>query len=156
MKFFDSKYPSSQDKRDLRKLTNALLILASACLASSVPASAESLNSILVNMQGYSYSYVQDQAAWQAENDSPAYSSAPTDTPAYETFTGSFTPTDANIGLAIFSDDGCDVYIKGEKVHSMKGQGQHLPDLSQSLHKIDFVLEAGKSYDIKVEYSNTS
>ena len=137
MKSFDSKSSTpSQNQYGIRKLKEAILILSSAFLVNSIPATAGSLNSILVNMQGSGWAYVQDEAAWEAENDSPAYSSAPDNTPAYETFEGTFTPTDANTALAIFSDDGCDVYINDEKVHSMKGQGQHLPDLSQSLHKI--------------------
>ena len=156
MKFSDSKNNRlSQNQFGIRRLRNAILVLSSALLVSSIPASADSLDSILVDMQGSSYAYVRDEASWEAENDSPAYSSAPSNTPAYETFTGTFTPTDANAALAIFSDDGCDVYINDKPVHLMKDKGQHLPDLAQSLHKIGFKFEVGKPYEIKVEYSNT-
>ena len=76
--------------------------------------------------------------------------------PAYENFEGNFTPASASTKLAIFSDDVCDVFVDGAKVYGGKGQGQALPNLAQSLHKISFTFVAGQSYLIRVEYSNTS
>ena len=37
-------------------------------------------------------------------------------------------------GLAVFSDDGCNVSIKGNVIHQRAGQGQHLPTLGDSFH----------------------
>lgn len=94
-------------------------------------------------------------ATKQAKEDGPLYPSAPSTTPAYETFEGNFSPRNNTTRIAIFSDDGCDVYIDGENVHQGKGRGQALPNLTQSLHKIDYSFKSGKIYRIRVEYSNT-
>lgn len=125
----------------------------------AVPAWAQTarpLSDVLENWESYSYAHIKDVAATEAANDGPHYPNAPTAVPAYENFEGNFTPAATSTKLAIFSDDGCDVYIEGTKVYSGKGQGQALPDLSQSLHKISFDFAAGQSYLIRVEYSNTS
>ena len=95
-------------------------------------------------------------AGWEAQNDGPLYPSAPPTVPQYETFEGAFTPEDANTKLAIFSDDGCDVYINGAKVFARLGQGQALPNLAQSLHKIAYNFQGGVAYQIKVVYSNAA
>ena len=71
-----------------------------------------------------------------------------------ETFEGSYTPN-ADVRLAIFSDDGCNVAINGQSVWSAENQGQSLANLSQSLHIVGNTLYAGQTYQIKVDYSNT-
>jgi hypothetical protein len=75
--------------------------------------------------------------------------------PFYAAFQGSFIPAANGTRLAIFSDDGCNVYINGVLVHGALNRGQHLPALDQSLHPIAAELVAGQSYTIRVEYSNT-
>lgn len=113
------------------------------------------LEDVLEDWQGYGWSDIVDIATYEAQNDGPLYPSAPSATPHYETFEGSFSPEDENTKLAIFSDDGCDVYINETKVHSGKDNGQALPNLSQSLHRISTSFQAGQTYQIRVEYSNT-
>ena len=130
-----------------------MLLLALGVLAPAAQAS-RSLGDVLENYEGYDWNYITNRAAWQAQNDGPLYPSAPPTVPQYETFEGSFTPQGANTKIAIFSDDGCDVYINGAKVHSKLGSGQGLPDLGQSLHKIAYIFQSGVSYQIKVVYSN--
>ncbi len=73
------------------------------------------------------------------------------------TFEGDFTPTVDAPRLAVFSDDGVDVWIDGTRIHSCKGVGQHLPSLGESLHRLSpsTPLVKGQQYHIKVEYSNT-
>lgn len=136
----------------------SMLLLCLLCgLMLSTAASAQTarpLSEVLVNMQGSSWSDVQDRAAWDGANDGPLYPSAPANVPAYEVFEGDWTPG-ANAALAVFSDDGVDLYIDGAKVHSRKGQGQALPNLSQSLHRISYQFEAGRTYRLRLEYSNT-
>ena len=137
--------------------TLAFVALAVCFWSSSSSAQAgRPLSDVLEDWQGYTWSDIQDTASWQAQNDGPLYPSAPSSTPAYETFEGSFTPSSADTKLAIFSDDGCDVYINGSKVFGAKGRGQALPNLSQSLAKIDYSFQAGQTYQIRVEYSNTA
>lgn len=136
----------------------SILLLCLLCgLMLSTAASAQAvrpLSEVLVNMQGSSWSDVQDRAAWDGQNDGPLYPSAPENVPAYEVFEGDWTPG-ANAALAVFSDDGVDLYIDGAKVHSRKGQGQALPNLSQSLHRVSYQFEAGRTYRLRLEYSNT-
>lgn len=71
-------------------------------------------------------------------------------------FEGSFTATSDTTKFAIFSDDGCNIFIDGQNVHGKKGAGQALPKLGQSLHRIDFEFNEGQTYQIRVEYSNIS
>lgn len=144
----------------LQMTTNRLFMFTlAACLWCASLASAQTvrpLSDVLEDWQGYSWSDIQDIAAWEAQNDGPLYPSAPSSTPAYETFEGNFSPESENSKLAIFSDDGCDVFINGNKVHSRKGRGQALPNLSQSLYKIEYSFQVGQTYQIRIEYSNTS
>lgn len=69
-------------------------------------------------------------------------------------FEGYFKANAATSKLALLSDDGADVYIDGTKIHSAKGVGQHLPDLTKSLIKINYNFEPGKLYKVLVDYSN--
>jgi hypothetical protein len=68
-------------------------------------------------------------------------------------FEGDLLPV-TNKSLAIFSDDGVDVYVDGLLIHSRHGKGQHLPNLAQSLHVLPIILKKNTSYHIKVVYSN--
>ncbi|MBY0526606.1 MAG: hypothetical protein K2R98_24635 [Gemmataceae bacterium] len=71
-------------------------------------------------------------------------------------FEGHFTPRSNGSQFAIFSDDGCEVWVDGKRVLSNFAQGQHLPDLKQSFHElVGLQLVAGKEYAIRVRYSNT-
>lgn len=69
-------------------------------------------------------------------------------------FQGTYTPSDSDKHLAIFSDDGCLVMINGVVIHNRYEALQHLPNLSQSLHLLPVVLQQGVSYHIMVFYQN--
>lgn len=134
-----------------------LALLLAGVLAPPVHAQAvRPLDDVLEDWQGYDWDWIVDVAGWEAKNDGPLYPSAPPVVPQYETFEGDFAPQDADTKIAIFSDDGCDVYIDGVKVHAYLNQGQGLPNLAQSLRKIPFSFTDGQTYRIKVVYSNTN
>ncbi|WP_411826111.1 hypothetical protein [Luteolibacter sp. AS25] len=57
-------------------------------------------------------------------------------------------------GLAIFSDDGCDVAVAGKTIHSQHNQGQGLPNLDKSFHVIPTLLPPGEKVSLAVTYSN--
>lgn len=149
----------------MKKVTNlssrVFMVLCAALLLSGVLASstqaqaARPLDDVLEDWQGYDWDWIVDVAGWEAQNDGPLYPSAPPTVPQYETFEGDFMPEDGSTKIAIFSDDGCDVYINGVKVHANLNHGQGLPDLSQSLRKIPYDFQGGTTYQIKVVYSNT-
>ena len=113
---------------------------------SALAQNARPLEDILEDWQGYSWADIRDIASWEAQNDGPHYPSAPDSTPHYETFEGDFSPQDEDAALAIFSDDGCNVFVNGTKVHERKDVGQALPELSQSLHPINYPFRAGQTY----------
>jgi len=71
------------------------------------------------------------------------------------TLEGDFTADINTTSLAIFSDDGSDVTIDGVKVWGGRDQGQALENLPVSLHKLPITLNAGQTYHIKIDYSNT-
>ncbi|MCL5104292.1 MAG: PA14 domain-containing protein [Armatimonadetes bacterium] len=85
------------------------------------------------------------------------YSSAPSLIPpnptVYATFEGYFIPDSSSTKVAIFSDDGVDVYINGTRVLNKKDIGQHLPNLTQSFQVLTSSFTQGQSYHVKVEYS---
>jgi hypothetical protein len=58
-------------------------------------------------------------------------------------------------GLALFSDDGCNVKVNGSMVHERLGKGQHLPNIGESFHVLQTALAPGEPTDIAVDYSNT-
>jgi hypothetical protein len=58
-------------------------------------------------------------------------------------------------GLALFSDDGCNVKVNGSVVHERLGKGQHLPNINDSFHVLQTALAPGEPTDITVDYSNT-
>jgi pimeloyl-ACP methyl ester carboxylesterase len=79
------------------------------------------------------------------------------------TFVGEYTPPELPddkkdrfiYGLALFSDDGCNVTLKGSSVHARFGRGQHLPNLGQSFHVLPVALVPGETVDITIDYRNT-
>ena len=78
-------------------------------------------------------------------------------------FVGQYTPPELPedkkdrfiYGLALFSDDGCNVTLKGSFVHARLGRGQHLPNLGQSFHVLPVALSPGETVDITINYRNT-
>ena len=79
------------------------------------------------------------------------------------TFVGQYTPPELPedkkdrfiYGLALFSDDGCNVTLKGSSVHARFGRGQHLPNLGQSFHVLPVALAPSETVDITIDYRNT-
>jgi hypothetical protein len=74
------------------------------------------------------------------------------------TFEGQFRAGSDRTQLAMFSDDGCDVFIDDMEKPVLKrfAVGQHLPDVNnQSFHLLDFKFKKGKVYRIRVHYANT-
>ena len=133
-------------------LRRTVVGLALFCGLLTTPVSAQTLPQILLDMGAASEAAVRAEATSQAASE-PRYRSRMAGD--LRLFTGPFVPDSANTKLAIFSDDGCTVRIDGNAVHSRSGQGQHLPDLNQSFHVLDFTFVAGQSYDLVVEYTNT-
>ena len=101
------------------------------------------------------------EAQRQAAGAGPAYRSSHAG--EYMSFSGKYSPPELPedrkgrfvYGLAVFSDDGCNVTIKGNLIHQRAGQGQHLPSLGDSFHLLPVVLTPGEPVDITVDYSNT-
>lgn len=137
---------------DAPNLRRTFGVLALFCGLLTTPVSAQTLPTILLDMGTANEAAVRAEASSQAASE-PRYRSRAAGELTY--FTGPFVPDSADTKLAIFSDDGCTVKIDGNAVHSRSGQGQHLPDLNQSFHVIDFTFEAGRTYTLMVEYTNT-
>lgn len=57
-------------------------------------------------------------------------------------------------GLAIFSDDGCELAIDGQTVHQRYRKGQALPRLGESFHELPVLLQPGRPVEIRLKYSN--
>jgi hypothetical protein len=101
------------------------------------------------------------EAQRQAAGAGPAYRSSHAG--EYMSFSGKYSPPELPedkkdrfvYGLAVFSDDGCNVTIKGDLIHQRAGQGQHLPSIGDSFHLLPVVLTPGEPVDITVDYSNT-
>ena len=89
------------------------------------------------------------EAQRQAAGAGPAYRSSHAG--EYMSFSGKYSPPELPedrkgrfvYGLAVFSDDGCNVTIKGNLIHQRAGQGQHLPSLGDSFHLLPVVLTPG-------------
>ncbi len=114
------------------------------------------LYSVMENMEGAPWSAVEMVAGQQANSTlGPVHRNIPTGTPFFRVFEGTFFPSSNLTRLAIFSDDGCNVYIDDQIVWSRFTVGQHLPTLKESLHPIPFEMMAGRPYKIRVQYSNT-
>lgn len=100
------------------------------------------LMGVLENIEGLPLSAVRMVAAQQADaTHGPKYRNIPTQLPFYAAFDGSFTPTRDDTRLAIFSDDGCNVFLDGVRIVNNLGRGQHLPKLDESLHLIGIFSE---------------
>ena len=77
-------------------------------------------------------------------------------------FAGQYTPPQLSdgkngrfvYGLALFSDDGCSVSVRGNPIHQLLGRGQHLPSLADSFHVLPVALAPEDPVDITVNYSN--
>ncbi|MEZ6055331.1 MAG: hypothetical protein R3C01_01380 [Planctomycetaceae bacterium] len=153
---------TSQISPQLRSRIHSLLLTAGLCALVSLSAPAamaqsplDTLDGIFYDLGGDDESQVRAVAAAQAaDSDGPNYKSVAVE---QQTFFGMFTPTAATTQLAIFSDDGCDIYIDGTKVHARLNQGQALPNLSQSFYLVNPPSSwvPGQSYHIRVDYSNT-
>ncbi len=100
------------------------------------------------------------EAQRQAMGAGPAYRSSEKDD--FRTFSGRYTPPELPedkkgrfvYGLALFSDDGCNVTLDGSLIHERLGQAQHLPDIGTSFQVLQTVLAPGEPIDITVNYSN--
>jgi hypothetical protein len=124
-----------------------------AARAQTAPAAAP-LDDVLHDMQGAPWAAVEMTAREQAANNGPRFRSAPAQVPFHKSFEGTFTPQDAQTRLAIFSDDGCDVFIDGAKVHAQKDRAQNMTALGESLHKINLSLQPGRAYLVRIDFSN--
>ena len=100
------------------------------------------------------------EAQRQAMGAGPAYRSSEKDD--FRTFSGRYTPPELPedkkgrfvYGLALFSDDGCNVTVDGSLIHERVGEAQHLPDIGTSFQVLQTVLAPGEPIDIAVNYSN--
>lgn len=115
---------------------------------------------IFKNMPDAQEQAVRDGADAQA-HDRPVFKSMQVER---ITFEGTFIPASNSTKVALFSDDGADVYVNNfpVPVHSRYLEPQYLPDLTQSFHPIwprpigqpDVPWQAGVPYTIRIEYSN--
>ena len=100
------------------------------------------------------------EAQRQAMGTGPAHRSSEKDDS--RTFSGKYTPPELPedkkgrfvYGLAVFSDDGCNVTVGGSSIQQRLGQAQHLPDIGTSFQVLETVLAPGEPIDITVNYSN--
>lgn len=149
----------------MRSLALTAVLLSAGLSAATAPAHAQTapnfgtvrpLSHVLENMEGAPWSAVRSQAIQQAAITlGPKHRNIPVSLPFYAAFEGNFIPLADSTRLAIFSDDGCSVYINGQRIWNRLDRGQHLPQLDQSLHALDYEFQAGQSYAVRVEYSNT-
>ena len=91
----------------------------------SLRASAADLSLPLEAMPNKTLVDVKDRAAAESTA-GPVWGNAPDpkDPPVHQTFRGTVTAGASMTKLAIFSDDGCDVYVDGTLVWSAKDKGQ--------------------------------
>ena len=84
--------------------------------------------------------------------DTQTFSGTPVLDPLPEEQRGKFA-----YGLAIFSDDGCDVSVDGPKPvnHNRFNTNQSLPQFDESFYDLKAELEPGSDVKITVRYSNT-
>jgi hypothetical protein len=100
------------------------------------------------------------EAQRQAASGDLAYRSYTKGDPS--SFSGKYTPPELPdekkgrfvYGLALFSDDGCNVTVNRSLIHQRMGQGQHLPSIGDSFHVLQTALAPGEPADITVDYSN--
>ena len=113
------------------------------------------LSDVLENMEGAPWSAIQMEANQQsAITFGPVYRNIPATVPFYAAFEGNFIPASDNTRLAIFSDDGCDVYINGQRVFNRLNRTQGLSNLKKALSPLPYEFVAGQTYAIRIEYSN--
>ncbi len=117
-------------------------------------ASAADLPLPLEAMPGKTLADVKDRAAAESTA-GPVWGNAPDpkDLPVHQTFRGTVTADATMTKLAIFSDDGCDVYVDGTLVWSARDKPQALPDLPNSLHELPVTLIPG-DHSVQIDYSN--
>ena len=100
------------------------------------------------------------EAQRQSRGVGPAYRSSEKDD--FRSFSGRYTPPELPeekkgrfvYGLALFSDDGCNVNVDGSLIHERIGKPQHLPHLFDSFRVLETALVPGEPIDITVNYSN--
>ena len=100
------------------------------------------------------------EAQRQAMGAGPAYRSSEKDD--FRSFSGRYTPPELSedkkgrfvYGLALFSDDGCNVTVDSSPIHQRLGRAQHLPDIGTSFQVLQTLLAPGEPIDITVNYSN--
>ena len=100
------------------------------------------------------------EAQRQSRGVGPAYRSSEKDD--VRSFSGRYTPPELPeekkgrfvYGLALFSDDGCNVNVDGNLIHERIGKPQHLPHLFDSFRVLETALVPGEPIDITVNYSN--
>ena len=100
------------------------------------------------------------EAQRQAMGAGPAYRSSEKDD--FRSFSGRYTPPELSedkkgrfvYGIALFSDDGCNVSVDGSLIHKRVGEAQHLPHIASSFHVLQTALAPGEPVDITVNYSN--
>jgi hypothetical protein len=120
------------------------------------------LADVVQNVGSMTMMQVRDLALEQAMEIKPIkYKSTQLET---ATFTGTYTPTESDRFLVMFSDDGYKITVKlgGEEVFKQDAlnRGQHLPNVdgnpsaTRSLHLLPIVLEKGVTYEIEVVYRN--
>lgn len=132
----------------------SLFLLLGLSFGLSLRASAADLPLPLEAMPGKTLADVKSRAATESTA-GPVWGNAPApkDVPVHQTFRGAVTADASMTKLAIFSDDGCDVYVDGTLVWSAKDKGQALPDLPNSLHELPVALTPG-DHSVQIDYSN--
>ncbi|MEX0775251.1 MAG: hypothetical protein WD042_06000 [Phycisphaeraceae bacterium] len=113
----------------------------------------------IMNMGLMTEPSVRQEAERQAATQ-PEYKSTKLET---KTFIGAFKPLYSTSKLAIFLDDGVDVFVD-DRVMSFaqgttKGKPQALPKLNESFHLVkgpepDGLWNGGQTYCIRIEYQN--
>jgi hypothetical protein len=144
------------------------------------------LSKILVDLPNKSLTEIKEVAVEQATT-SPKYKSnvarrgynsrTTSKTGWAVTFEGSYQATDDHLGLAIFSDDGSTVSIKGpndsdyKTLHQRFKRGQHLGNIpgitaaqaarckpvkgpGNSFYPLNYEMKKGETYQIRVQYGN--
>jgi hypothetical protein len=72
------------------------------------------------------------------------------------TYSGDYTaPTVTGfLGMAIFSDDGCDITMDGVKIHARANAPQALPSLADSFRVLRVQIPPGQKVSLTVDYTN--
>lgn len=131
-----------------------LLLVLVCCFASTCYCG--TLGDIFINAGRADKDHVLELAGFAGKSiiTGPKKISIPSSVPVYESYSGIFVPNSNKTSLAIFSDDGCKVYINNRCVLDKLNNIQELSELDNSFNEIDFNFSFGKRYKITVEYSN--